>query len=312
MRVAVILINKNDDGIERTVESLVELPMVAAREAEIIVVDASAGRFEHVRRRFPDVRWIDFPPLEGRSSIPHQRNLGLRATEAETMVFIDASCVPGPGWLERLCRPIWEEGETVVAGSHRSSGSSRFRNLAVERLEGQRYLTEAATINLAVRRSALRAISGFDESFRYGSDVDLTWRLLDAGHSIRYVPDAFVSHDWGGVREEVRRSYAYGRARGRLYLKHRGRWRGLFGADSPVLVYPLLLTATPLFLRRPRLLAILVVPLVRNRGRRPLITLAEHLVYACGALRALADAASDRAGRPGNRRSQAVDTVEGS
>lgn len=310
MRVAVILINKNDDGVEQTVESLVELPLVRAGEAEIIVVDASAGRFDHVRRRFPGVRWIDFAPLAGRSSIPQQRNVGLRATAAETVVFIDASCVPGPGWLERLCGPIWTDGETVVAGSHRSSGGSGFRNLAVERLEGRRYLTEAPTINLAAKRSVLEGVGGFDESFRYGSDVDLTWRLVDAGHRIRYMPEAFVSHDWGGIRDEIDRSYAYGRARGRLYLKHRGRWRALFGADSPALVYPLLLAATPMLLRRPRLLAVLVVPLVRNRGRRPVITVFEHLVYGCGVLRALTDAAAERAGRSGTRRSHAAETVE--
>jgi GT2 family glycosyltransferase len=288
-RVAIIVINKNDPGLERTLDVLSALALVTAGDAEIVVVDASEGRFDELRSRLPAVRWQQFTPLPDRSSIPQQRNEGLAQTDAETVVFIDASCVPGPDWLHRLCAPIWSGEETIVAGSQRSSRGDGLRDQATDRQIHLRYLPEAPTINLALKRSVLVELGGFDESFRYGSDVDLTWRAIDAGHRIRYVPDAVVSHDWGSVHEEAWRSFAYGRARAQLYLKHPARWRGALGRDAPVVVYPLLLLATPMLVRRPAALALLAMPLWRNRGRRPVLTVAEHFVYGAGALAAAAD-----------------------
>jgi N-acetylglucosaminyl-diphospho-decaprenol L-rhamnosyltransferase len=52
---------------------------------------------------------------------------------------------------------------------------------------------------LLVRRSALEAIGGLDERFfLYCEDVDLCHRLRDAGHEVRYEPDA-VAHHVGGA-----------------------------------------------------------------------------------------------------------------
>ena len=61
--------------------------------------------------------------------------------------------------------------------------------LAVHRARTVRYLNECPTINLAFRREAFDAVGGFDEAFAYGSDVDFSWRLIDAGYRIRSVPD---------------------------------------------------------------------------------------------------------------------------
>ena len=42
------------------------------------------------------------------------------------------------------------------------------------------------TAALLVRRAALG--DGFDESLRNGEDVDLVWRLIEAGWRVRYEP----------------------------------------------------------------------------------------------------------------------------
>jgi hypothetical protein len=62
---------------------------------------------------------------------------------------------------------------------------------------------------LLVRRSAWRIVGGFDEAqWMYAEDLDLGWRLRQAGWSTRYVPQARVFHDesaatkqaWGDTR----------------------------------------------------------------------------------------------------------------
>src|SRR5262249_41874011 len=139
----------------------------------------------------PSVRWFDYAqPTDRRVTIPHQRNLGVRHSRGETIVFIDASCVPDPGWLQSLIRPLLSEGEPLAAGSYRSAGGRSIRDEASHFVGDKRYLDEAPTLNLAVAREVLDRVGEFDERFDYGSDVDFTWRAVDAGCRIRYVPEA--------------------------------------------------------------------------------------------------------------------------
>jgi len=45
---------------------------------------------------------------------------------------------------------------------------------------------------LLIRRNCFG--DGFDETLRYGEDVDLVWRLHDRGWLVRYVADVAVTH----------------------------------------------------------------------------------------------------------------------
>jgi mycofactocin glycosyltransferase len=47
---------------------------------------------------------------------------------------------------------------------------------------------------MLARREVLLEIGGFDESLRFGEDVDLVWRLLAAGRRVRYAPQRTVGH----------------------------------------------------------------------------------------------------------------------
>ena len=281
---SIILINKGDRRIADSLGAIETLRRTDADAIEVIVVDASEHRLDDVAERFPGVRWIAFTPVPGRVTIPHQRNVGLAAATGRIVVFTDAGCIPGEDWLELLTAPIRDGSESVVAGAYRSPQGDSLRDQAVKRLTGARYVDEAPTINLAIRRDVFDQVGGFDERFDYGSDVDLTWRMVDAGHRIRYVDEAAVSHDWGAAREELRRTSLYGRARARLFLKHRHRSRNLLGEDLPLVVYPVYLLLLPLFVRRPLLNLALIIPLYRNRGRQPLLAIADHFIRGAAAL----------------------------
>ena len=142
----------------------------------------------------------------------------------------------------------------------------------------------AAGCFLFARRDAFDAVGGFDERFEYGSDIDFSWRLVGAGLRIRSAPGAVVEHDWGSRRRRLRRAYFYGRARARLYAKHRRRLATAWRADPMVLVYPTFLLGLPLTLRFPLYPALLAVPAWRNRADGPLRVLADHLAFGAGVL----------------------------
>ena len=69
---------------------------------------------------------------------------------------------------------------------------------------------------LVVRRSALEQVGGFDPALRTGEDVDLVWRLVEAGGVVRYEPAVLAWHPpRPGWRAWVGQRVGYGRSAGR-------------------------------------------------------------------------------------------------
>jgi hypothetical protein len=299
--ISIVIISKDEPELDLTLTGVATQAAALGDPSEIVVVDASSGRLDHIAAAHPGVRWLAFErPAGVRVSIPHQRNAGVRAAKGEIIVFTDAGCLPADGWLAALLRPIRTGGEQVTAGI--ATGPEGRSGLYDEgRRRAPDYLDECPTINLAFRREVFDAAGGFDESFEYGSDVDFSWRVIAAGHRIRSVPDAVVTHDWGDRGRQARRSYAYGKARARLYLKHRSRLPRLPAKEPMVVVYPVYLLGLPVAvmlaalaglsivpwwvsLALPAYLALLVVPGLRNRSNGSLRVISDHLIYGAGVL----------------------------
>lgn len=278
---------KDEPSLAETLGSIG--PPGVAGASEVIVVDASRGALDLVRRNHPWVRWVDFEPPPGAGiTIAHQRNVAVATATGDVIVFTDAGCVPDKDWLERLVAPIADEGEAVTAGPARADGPNIYSTESNwESGEGQ-YVVAAATINLAFRREVFDAVGGFDESFGAGEDLDFTWRAVDAGYRIRWVPGAVVRHEWGTAARQLRRSFNYGKGWARLLAKHPKRLSFVVRADPVPILYPAYLLFLPLVVFWPSYLALLFVPLWRaRRERRPWLVMADHLVLGAGVLAGL-------------------------
>jgi mycofactocin system glycosyltransferase len=137
------------------------------------------------------------------------RNIGWRNATEPFIAFVDANCEPEPGWLDRLLphftdpqvaavaprivptathgAPTWLAAYEAVASPLDLGG----REAIVRPRSPVAYVPTAA---LVVRRDALEALGGFDESLPVGEDVDFVWRLVAAGWTVRYEPRATVRH----------------------------------------------------------------------------------------------------------------------
>lgn len=284
--ISVVIISKDEAGLDDTLVNIIPQAKSLSEPSEIVVIDASDGRLDHIRARHESaVRWVQFQQPPGvRVSIPHQRNAGVRAAGGEIIVFTDAGCRPEPGWLAGIVSPLRQDEHITVGLTLAAPGSSTLYDRATRQALKSPYLRECSTINLGFRREAFDAIGGFDEGFAYGSDVDFTWRLSDARYRIRSVPEAVVRHDWGGRKRQLRRSYVYGKARMRLYIKHRARLRYVLRDDPVLVVYPLFLLGLPLTLFVPFYPALLLIPAWNNRSNGAVRVLIDHLAYGLGAL----------------------------
>ena len=85
-----------------------------------------------------------------------------------------------------------------------------------------------AALVVRARRPADAGQGGavFDPALRCGEDVDLIWRLHDAGWRIRYEPAVRVGHhepaSWPGL---LARRFRYGTSAAPLARRHPARWR---------------------------------------------------------------------------------------
>ena len=85
--ISIIIPVKNDRRIEITIKDLLKIPK--PEKTEIIVVDASEGNLDDIKKKFPKVRWIYFHNKTGKKyTFTEQINLGLKNIRGDLIAFI--------------------------------------------------------------------------------------------------------------------------------------------------------------------------------------------------------------------------------
>ncbi|MFH1150664.1 MAG: glycosyltransferase [Actinomycetota bacterium] len=161
-----------------------------------------------------------------------KRNMGVEASDAEIIAFIDADAWPDYDWL-RSAVPYFEDDEVaavggaavtpptdsrrqmasgMVYGSMLVSGSTIYRY----KFHAFRKVDDLPTCNLLVRKADFEAVGGFDLEFWPGEDTVLCLKLVhELGKQILYVPNCFVNHHRRALfRPHLRQVYSYAVHRG--------------------------------------------------------------------------------------------------
>ncbi|WP_248499533.1 mycofactocin biosynthesis glycosyltransferase MftF [Tomitella gaofuii] len=204
----VVPVRDNQAGVDRLLRALVGVPVIVVDDGSPTPVRAPGARvIRHAAPRGPAAA----------------RNAGLAACDTALVAFLDSDTVPQPGWLDALSAHFADPSVALAApritalaaadepGTMRPGiGLVRYEEIRSSLDLGAApgpvvsgtpvsYVPSAAMV---VRRTAITGIptessveGGFDERMHVAEDVDLCWRLHEAGWRLRYDPAAVVAHE---------------------------------------------------------------------------------------------------------------------
>lgn len=175
------------------------------------------------------------------------RNSGLVATRRPFVAFVDSDCVIEPSELLAVAAHL---ADPCVGAAAPRIGTDPALDLGPDEalVQPRSRVSYVPTTALVVRRDAIENIGGFDESLRYGEDVDLVWRLVAAGWSVRYDPSVLARHDEpASFAQRLRRRYHYGSSIGPLSRRHGAAVAGpaLSGLVAPLRIATLRRAGVP-------------------------------------------------------------------
>jgi GT2 family glycosyltransferase len=233
-RISVVVCTYN--GARTLRECLTGLAALDYPDYEVIVVnDGSTDASAAIAREFP-VRLVS---TENRG-LSRARNTGLELATGTIVAYLDDDAWPDPHWLRYLATTFRHTTHGGVGGPNLQPPGDGWIAECVASAPGNpvhilvsdHEAEHVSGCNMAFRREALEAIGGFDPQFRVaGDDVDLCWRLTDAGFTLGFSPAAVVwHHRRNSIRAFWRQQRGYGRAEGMLQRK----WPERHDADGHV------------------------------------------------------------------------------
>jgi len=204
LRASVDVVIPMRDGAATILNTLASVLAQTSAPCRIFVVDdgSTDGGGRLIRsRQFPSVTVIETPAC----GVSHARNIGIAHSSAEFIAFLDCDDLWAPDKLEQQLAVARHNRDVAVVtcGSisfdmqHRPIPKTHFlpelRGYVFENTLKQGFIRGGLSSNMLVRRSALLAVGGFDETMAFGEDVDL-WLRLAATYAFDYcrVPLAYI------------------------------------------------------------------------------------------------------------------------
>jgi glycosyltransferase involved in cell wall biosynthesis len=189
-------------------------------ELEVIVVDDGSTDSTVDIARSAGARVLELGKQGSGTGCAAARNRGAAIAKGDPLIFLDADCVVGNGWLHAILA-AHANGATVVGGAlDLPPGlpvAARCDYYCGWYLVHSRhpagYVPHLPAPNLSVRREAFLSTSGFPElPFYYvGEERVLQAELRRKGHRIHFEPKAVAYHyNRPGFRNLLRRNYRWG------------------------------------------------------------------------------------------------------
>ena len=261
VELSVVIVNWNSaDYVYQCLKSIALNPPPLSYE--VVVVDSGSYDQcgEMLRREFPDVVFVQ---SEMNVGFARANNLGVRHSVGRVLFFLNPDTEIIGNAIGKLFGTLDSESAAGLVGARllNTDGSLQttciqaFPTILNQMLDSgwlqQRYHhwgiwgiaalykstsrpSDVEVISgacMMMKRTVFESLSGFDERFfMYSEDLDLNYRVRQAGLRCLYVPDAIIMHHGGGSSNCARSMFSVVMMResvSRLLTFHRGQWTAL-------------------------------------------------------------------------------------
>ncbi len=217
-------------------ELLRSLTQQTLRDFEVIIVeDGSATTCEEVCRQYNDQ--LDLHYYYKENSGPGQsRNYGAERAQGQWLIVLDSDVVLPPDYLANADSELaanscdaWGGPDaahpdfTPIQKAISYSMTSFFTTGGIRGGRGKKLdKFYPRSFNMGVRREVYHELGGFSK-MRFGEDIDFSYRIVEAGHTTRLLPTAWVWHKRRtDFRKFFRQVFNSGIARINLTRRHPG------------------------------------------------------------------------------------------
>lgn len=206
-------------------ECLTEIGKIDYPNYEVIVVnDGSKDNLAEIVQEF----WVKLISTPNRG-LSQARNTGMLNAKGEIIAYIDDDAYPDPQWLKYLVHAYKNSEHGCIGGPNIAPDGDGLLATAVANAPGgpvhvlvsDEIAEHVPGCNMSFRREALLKIGGFDPVYtNAGDDVDVCWRIQQAGYTIGFHPSAVVwHHRRNSYKAYWKQQKGYGKAEALLEAK---------------------------------------------------------------------------------------------
>ena len=200
---------------------------------EVIVVnDGSTDNLAEIVKEYP----VELITTKNQG-LSNARNRGMLESKGEIVAYIDDDAYPDKYWLHYLATAFVRTGYGAIGGPNIAPPEdgpiadcvANAPGGPIHVLETDELAEHIPGCNMAFKKAALLEIGGLDPIFRAaGDDVDLCWRIKDAGYKIGFHASAVVwHHRRNSVKTYWKQQKGYGKAEALLAQKWPEKYNGL-------------------------------------------------------------------------------------
>lgn len=237
-KVSLIIPTKNrPQNVDRILDSLKGFNYLKRDDLNVVIVDSSQT---HETKQVAISYSVEYLEAEGLGK-SEAMNLAIASLPSEFIAFFDDDIILiNEHWLDQLLSNFVDEevayvSGRVIAAETKSEAQERWekkgaldkgsKKLVVGKDFFQRFYLHGVPVqfvtmgaNHIVKRDILQEVGAHDERFGpgqaiegAGADLDLTYKVLKAGHKVVYDPEALVAHFHPEDLSELRsKMYSYG------------------------------------------------------------------------------------------------------
>lgn len=210
------------------------------KDFEVIIVDdGSTDNSSQLISKFNNQSELTINTIHQKNSGPARaRNLGVKHSKGDIIIFLDSDCIPPNNWVEEMVKPL--NGKIVGCNcgyrvKNKESLIARYVDYEIakrhRKLIGKKIDT-IGTYSASFIKSVFKETGGFDTRYKAasGEDFDLAFNIRKRGYDLVFTDKTFVYHYHpDSLIKYLKQQFGRGYWRVMMYLGHKDK---IFTGDS--------------------------------------------------------------------------------